>query len=125
MLQQHQDSLLPRVTQGEEGHETTGKRPYLVRINRVLHVVNIHVLTRNRLCEIRLKDGYREVTASMAYESTVSSNPEAGENPPFGDVVLALSAFAKGVFCTDTPFPCIFRILTGEYGIISQYDSNY
>nr|WP_252402621.1 Hok/Gef family protein [Escherichia coli] len=26
-------------------------------------------LTRNRLCEIRLKDGYREVTASMAYES--------------------------------------------------------
>ncbi|HAM3596502.1 TPA: Hok/Gef family protein, partial [Escherichia coli] len=24
---------------------------------------------RNRLCEIRLKDGYREVTASMAYES--------------------------------------------------------
>ncbi len=41
MLEQHQDSLLPRVTQGE-GHETTGKRPYLVRINRVLHVVNIH-----------------------------------------------------------------------------------
>ncbi|MBB9087791.1 DUF5431 family protein, partial [Escherichia coli] len=37
MLEQHQDSLLPRVTQGEEGHETTGKRPYLVRINRVLH----------------------------------------------------------------------------------------
>ncbi|MCN7938755.1 Hok/Gef family protein, partial [Escherichia coli] len=27
------------------------------------------LLTRNRLCEIRLKDGYREVTASMAYES--------------------------------------------------------
>ncbi|EPB7326594.1 TPA: Hok/Gef family protein [Escherichia coli] len=26
-------------------------------------------MTRNRLCEIRLKDGYREVTASMAYES--------------------------------------------------------
>ncbi|EOJ3819895.1 Hok/Gef family protein [Escherichia coli] len=25
------------------------------------------LLTRNRLCEIRLKDGYREVTASMAY----------------------------------------------------------
>ncbi|HCN6877069.1 TPA: DUF5431 family protein, partial [Escherichia coli] len=22
MLEQHQDSLLPRVTQGEEGHET-------------------------------------------------------------------------------------------------------
>ncbi|HBN0644634.1 TPA: Hok/Gef family protein, partial [Escherichia coli] len=23
----------------------------------------------NRLCEVRLKDGYREVTASLAYES--------------------------------------------------------
>ncbi|EED1440712.1 Hok/Gef family protein, partial [Escherichia coli] len=23
----------------------------------------------NRLCEVRLKDGYREVTATMAYES--------------------------------------------------------
>ncbi|EFC4004068.1 type I toxin-antitoxin system Hok family toxin [Escherichia coli] len=27
------------------------------------------LLTRNRLCEVRLKDGYREVTASLAYES--------------------------------------------------------
>ncbi|EEC7248258.1 DUF5431 family protein [Escherichia coli] len=43
MLQQHQDSLLPRVTQGEEGHETAEKRPDLVFINRVLHIVNIHV----------------------------------------------------------------------------------
>ncbi|EIO84253.1 adenylate cyclase [Escherichia coli TW09195] len=42
MLRQHQDSLLPRFAQGEEGHETTGKRPYLVGINRVLHVVDIH-----------------------------------------------------------------------------------
>ncbi|HHY1605089.1 TPA: Hok/Gef family protein [Escherichia coli] len=24
------------------------------------------LLTRNRLCEVRLKDGYREVTATMA-----------------------------------------------------------
>ncbi|HAZ7900782.1 TPA: hypothetical protein J7100_004593 [Escherichia coli] len=30
MLEQHQDSLLPRVTQGEEGHETAEKRPDLV-----------------------------------------------------------------------------------------------
>ncbi len=49
--------------------KTTGKRPYLVRINRVLHVVIFTLLTRNRLCEVRLKDGYREVTASLAYES--------------------------------------------------------
>ncbi|EFN8360812.1 Hok/Gef family protein [Escherichia coli] len=40
-------------------------------------------LTRNRLCEVRL----------------------------FGDdVVLALSAFTKGVFCTDTPF---FHVFSG------------
>ncbi|WP_285443705.1 type I toxin-antitoxin system Hok family toxin [Escherichia coli] len=26
-------------------------------------------LTRKSLCEVRLKDGYREVTATMAYES--------------------------------------------------------
>ncbi|ELD8672907.1 type I toxin-antitoxin system Hok family toxin [Escherichia coli] len=26
-------------------------------------------LTRNRLCEVRLKDGNREVTASLSYES--------------------------------------------------------
>ncbi|EEW43705.1 Hok/gef family protein [Klebsiella pneumoniae subsp. rhinoscleromatis ATCC 13884] len=26
-------------------------------------------LTRNRLCEVRLKDGNREVAASLAYES--------------------------------------------------------
>ena len=42
MLRQHQDSLLLRFAQGEEVHETTGKRPYLVRINRVQHVVDIH-----------------------------------------------------------------------------------
>ena len=28
------------------------------------------LLTRNRLCEVRLNDGYREVTASLAYESS-------------------------------------------------------
>ena len=42
MLRQHQDSLLPCKLQGGVNHETTGKRPYLVRINRVLHVVDIH-----------------------------------------------------------------------------------
>ena len=71
MLEQHQDSLLPRVTQGEEGHETTGKRPYLVRINRVLHVVNIHTPDTGRLRQAWLTN------------PAVSSNPEAGESPPF------------------------------------------
>ncbi|HAK8757525.1 TPA: modulator protein [Salmonella enterica] len=42
MLRQHQDSLLPRFAQGEEGHETTTKFPYLVRIERVYHTLDIH-----------------------------------------------------------------------------------
>ncbi|EOP0988880.1 MULTISPECIES: type I toxin-antitoxin system Hok family toxin [Escherichia] len=32
------------------------------------------LLTRNRLCEVRLKDGYREVTATMAYECDKKSS---------------------------------------------------
>ncbi len=48
--------------QGGVNHETTGKRPYLVRINRVLHVVNIH----NRLCET---DTGRLRQVRLAYES--------------------------------------------------------
>ncbi len=43
MSNQHQYGLLPCKLQGGVNHETTGKRPYLVRINRVLHAVNIHV----------------------------------------------------------------------------------
>ena len=42
MSNQHQYGLLPCKLQGGVNHETTGKRPYLVRINRVLHVVDIH-----------------------------------------------------------------------------------
>ncbi|EMZ91074.1 hok/gef family protein [Escherichia coli 2722950] len=41
-----------------------------MRINRVLHVVDIHTPDPESLCEVRLKDGYREVTASLAYESS-------------------------------------------------------
>ncbi len=42
MSSPRQYGLLPCKLQGGVNHETTGKRPYLVRINRVLHVVNIH-----------------------------------------------------------------------------------
>ncbi len=41
MSSQQQYGLLPCLMQGGVNHETTGKRPYLVRINRVLHVVNM------------------------------------------------------------------------------------
>ena len=43
MPRQHQDSLLDAARQGEEGHETAAKRPYLVRINRVYNAFDIHV----------------------------------------------------------------------------------
>ncbi|WP_369832625.1 DUF5431 family protein [Cronobacter malonaticus] len=43
MLEQHQDSLLPAVKQGEEGHETAAKHSVLVRINRMFNAVDIHI----------------------------------------------------------------------------------
>ncbi|WP_249534144.1 DUF5431 family protein [Escherichia coli] len=43
MLEQHQDSLLPRSAQGEEGHETAAKYSVLVRINRMFNAVDIHI----------------------------------------------------------------------------------
>ncbi len=42
MSDPRQYGLLPCKLQGGVNHESTGKRPYLVRINRVLHVVDIH-----------------------------------------------------------------------------------
>lgn len=42
MSSPRQYGLLPCKLQGGVNHETTEKRPYLVRINRVLHVVDIH-----------------------------------------------------------------------------------
>lgn len=68
MSSPRQYGLLPCKLQGGVNHETTGKRPYLVRINRVLHVVDIH--TPDPESPVRSpEDGYREVTATMAYES--------------------------------------------------------
>ena len=37
MSSPHQDSLLPRFAQGEEGHETTTKFPCLVCVDRVAY----------------------------------------------------------------------------------------
>ena len=95
MLRQHQDSLLPRFAQGEEGHENAEPTHCFVHINSLFNAVDIHLahtklprsslvwcvlivcltlliftyLTRKSLCEIRYRDGYREVAAFMAYES--------------------------------------------------------
>ena len=43
MSSPHQDSLLPRFAQGEEGHETAAKHSARVRINSVPHTVDIHL----------------------------------------------------------------------------------
>ena len=65
MLRQHQDSLLPRFAQGEEGHETLVWCVLIVCLTLLIFTY----LTRKSLCEIRYRDGYREVAAFMAYES--------------------------------------------------------
>ncbi|HBP1325641.1 small toxic polypeptide [Escherichia coli] len=62
MLRQHQDSLLPRFAQ---------PRSSLVWCVLIvcLTLLIFTYLTRKSLCEIRYRDGYREVAAFMAYES--------------------------------------------------------
>jgi hypothetical protein len=42
MLRQHQDSLLPAVKQGVEGHEAL-HRPGIVSVNSVSHATDFHV----------------------------------------------------------------------------------
>jgi protein HokB len=55
-------------------------------------------LTRNRLCEVRLKDGNREVAASWLTNPTVSSNLERG-NPAFSGLrgLTCLKRLYEGV----------------------------
>lgn len=43
MPRQHQISRLPAERQGEVSYETATKRPYLVRVNSVSHIVDIHL----------------------------------------------------------------------------------
>jgi hypothetical protein len=50
-------------------HETAEPTRCFVRIDSMSYAVDIHWLTRNSLCELRLKDGTREVSAVMDYES--------------------------------------------------------
>jgi hypothetical protein len=83
MLRQHQDSLLPRFAQGEEGHETATKFPCLVCVDRVSHTVDIHlsdtkIAVRNSL-QRRIQGRWRLSWLT----NPVSSNLEAGAGPPF------------------------------------------
>ncbi len=69
MSSPHQDSLLPRFAQGEEGHETTRSSLVWCVLIVCLTLLIFTYLTRKSLCEIRYRDGHREVAAFMAYES--------------------------------------------------------
>ncbi len=81
MSHPRQYGLLPCKLQGGVNHETTGKRPYLVRINRVLHVVDIH--TPDPESSVRSPAEGRKLWQQWLTSPAVSSNPEAGSGPPF------------------------------------------
>lgn len=84
MSSPRQYGLLPCKLQGGVNHETTGKRPYLVRINRVLHVVDIHTpdpeSSVRSPAEGRIQGKLRQ---QWLTNPAVSSNLEAGAGPPF------------------------------------------
>lgn len=69
MSDPRQYGLLPCKLQGGVNHETTGNALIWCVLIVCCTLLIFTLLTRNRLCEVRLKDGYREVTATMAYES--------------------------------------------------------
>ncbi|SYX54449.1 modulator of post-segregation killing protein (plasmid) [Escherichia coli] len=83
MSSPHQDSLLPRFAQGEEGHETTTKFPCLVCVDRVSHTVDIHLSDT----KIAVRDSLQRRTQGgggfHGFTNPVSSNLEAGAGPPF------------------------------------------
>lgn len=83
MLRQHQDSLLPRFAQGEEGHETTTQLSCLVCVDRVSHTVDIHLSDT----KIAVRDSLqRRIQGGGGFSwltNPVSSNLEAGAGPPF------------------------------------------
>ncbi len=85
MSSPHQDSLLPRFAQGEEGHETTTKFPCLVCVDRVSHTVDIHLSDT----KIAVREFVTETDTGRWRLSwltnPVSSNLEAGAGPPFQD----------------------------------------
>ncbi len=77
-------------------------------VDRVSHTVDITYLTRKSLCEIRYRDGYREVRLSWL-TNPVSSNLEAGAGPLFrADAGLtALKRLYKGAAGRRWPLsPC-------------------
>jgi protein HokB len=67
-------------------------------------------LTRNRLCEVRLKDGTGRSRQAWLTNPTVSSNLEAGDTPPFQGCVglTCLKRLYEGVAGSPVaPFSCL------------------
>ena len=87
MSSPHQDSLLPRFAQGEEGHETTTKFPCLVCVDRVSHTVDIHLSDTKIAVRDSLQNGHREVAAFMVYESGEVATWRRAQ-PPFTGLML-------------------------------------
>ena len=69
MPEQHQDSLLPALWQGGVAMKLPRNALIWCVLIVCLTLLIFTWLTRKSLCEIRYRDGSREVAASMAYES--------------------------------------------------------
>lgn len=67
MSSQHQRSLLPAAMQGDVALKQYSRVVIVLII--CITVLIFTYLTREKLCEITFKDGVREVSALMAYES--------------------------------------------------------
>jgi len=68
MHQQHQDSLLPVARQGVGSMKLPRNALIWCVFMVCLTLLIFTYLTRSSLCELRVKDGSREVAALLAYE---------------------------------------------------------
>ena len=69
MSRQHQSSRLPAARQGDEAMKLTPNSFIWCVLIMCITLLVFTWLTRKSLCEIRYRDGSREVAALMAYES--------------------------------------------------------
>ncbi len=67
--QQRQDSLLPAMRQGGKPMKLPRNALIWCVFMVCLTLLIFTYLTRSSLCELRIKDGSREVAALLAYES--------------------------------------------------------
>ncbi len=87
MSSPHQDSLLPRFAQGEEGHETTTKFPCLVCVDRVSHTVDIHLSDT----KIAVRDSLQRRTqggGGFRWLTNPVRVPGGGRRPAFSGLML-------------------------------------